>query len=570
MAELVWNENELKNFKRVLGIFINLRDKHKKIRSVRGEDLITDKKLPVQGTGYNGEKIQLHIEPYSIFKEGKICISIGDWSADYLNFNAEEKINIIVTGKEDTLAIKIGDEIKEKYTINDLDLFDTENKFIDYSDSSIGSAKLKELLTKFYEHYMHNRMSGIVNVLKEKKNIILQGAPGTGKTYIVDELIADLSGQKCLTHDDFVAFREADKFSWEFDEKAKQWTYTGHIAFCTFHQSMDYEDFVEGIKPSPTEKGMAYIIEKGIFWHISNAALTDDKPYVLVIDEINRGNVSKIFGELITLLEADKRTGGKQPIPVMLPYSKENFKVPSNLYIIGTMNTTDRSVGNLDYAVRRRFAFITMKANRNVVEAFYSDENTSLKNKALGLFDQINMPKGFIETHKLDEEMDLEDLKVGHSYFMADNEASLKRKMKYEVIPLIKEYMKDGLLKQDKTDSKYFNNWEEIRIIDEKYGREALESFDFGNTSVKELAILLFDQINGSEGFIDWKEQNKIEASSFTKKKIGFLKKSMVKVVDSITELNEKGLIAFNLPTDKIPDCLDSWKNTEPYTKPES
>ena len=155
-------------------------------------------------------------------------------------------------------------------------------------------------------------------------------------------------------------------------------------------------------------------------------------PYVLIIDEINRGNVSKIFGELITLLEADKRSGSEHPITLTLPYSKQKFDVPANLYVIGTMNTTDRSTGTIDYAVRRRFSFVTLPADREVV------------NSEIGktLFDDVQK---FIQKHRLSD-IDMDDLMPGHSYFMAKEEAALRTNVKYNLIPLIKEYIKDGIL----------------------------------------------------------------------------------------------------------------------------
>ena len=173
-----------------------------------------------------------------------------------------------------------------------------------------------------------------------------------------------------------------------------------------------------------------HIVEKTVW----NEETRSSENYVLIIDEINRGNVSKIFGELITLLEADKRIGGDHPIRVTLPYSKESFGVPSNLYIIGTMNTTDRSVGNIDYAVRRRFAFATLKAKRELVE-----QNSILE--AATLFDAV---ESFIKKHKID--MDFEDLMVGHSYFFAKDEYELELKWQYEILPLLNEYIKDGII----------------------------------------------------------------------------------------------------------------------------
>ena len=188
-----------------------------------------------------------------------------------------------------------------------------------------------------------------------------------------------------------------------------------------------------------------------------------NKPHILIIDEINRGNISRIFGELITLLEADKRTGeGKHPIKVTLPYSKDSFSVPSNLYIIGTMNTTDRSTGSIDYAVRRRFAFITLKTDPEVIKTCIKDD--AVRAKALALFKQINgdgtdEATSFIATHKAGD-FDLEDLKVGHSYFLAETLEALQMKMRYEVIPLLREYIKDGILQGKEEDEKYFAAWE--------------------------------------------------------------------------------------------------------------
>ena len=411
-----------------------------------------------------------------------------------------------------------------------------------------------------YIHQLHIRMTQknqIINILehytqllKEKKNIILQGAPGVGKTYTT----ASIAVRLC--NPNFSELEDHTKVMEEYERLRQE----GQIAFCTFHQSMDYEDFVEGVKPELQGEHVTYNVEAGIFKRICEQAWTtegkdiaayiDDylkriqgednqreipsvsgraklsiwweggktlnmrstesspqsfpnieqikdqaigkgktktheayarafieavkkeyqiedkastKPHVLIIDEINRGNISRIFGELITLLEADKRTGdGKHPIKVTLPYSKDSFSVPSNLYIIGTMNTTDRSTGSIDYAVRRRFAFITLKTAPEVIETCIKDD--AVRAKALALFKQINGDvtgdsKSFIATHKAGD-FDLEDLKVGHSYFLAETLEALQMKMRYEVIPLLREYIKDGILQGKKEDKKYFEAWE--------------------------------------------------------------------------------------------------------------
>lgn len=280
-----------------------------------------------------------------------------------------------------------------------------------------------------------------IDLLRFKKNIILQGAPGTGKTYSTASIALGIIGEDAVDYADHKAVMELYKK--RCDE--------GRIGFVTFHQSMDYEDFVEGMKPEiigDEHKSVNYKIEDGIFKRMcrntEKAEKQDEKdslPHVLIIDEINRGNVSKIFGELITLIEADKRIGGTHPIEVTLPYSKEPFSVPSNLYIIGTMNTADRSVGSIDYAVRRRFAFVTLKAEESQLEQYYHGKPDGLKEKACSLFEKV---KEFLEDKKAD--MDIDDLMAGHSYFMAEDEGQLAMKLKYEIIPLIEEYIKDEII----------------------------------------------------------------------------------------------------------------------------
>jgi 5-methylcytosine-specific restriction protein B len=167
------------------------------------------------------------------------------------------------------------------------------------------------------------------------------------------------------------------------------------------------------------------------------------KNHILIIDEINRGNVSKIFGELITLLENDKRLNSENEITVTLPYSKEEFGVPSNLYIIATMNTADRSVGHIDYAVRRRFAFITLQSEKEKIENFYNLNSLpiELSTEAVSLFDKV-----YEIMENISPDFSIDDLMIGHSYFMAKSTNELQLKLDYEIKPLLIEYVKDGVL----------------------------------------------------------------------------------------------------------------------------
>lgn len=277
---------------------------------------------------------------------------------------------------------------------------------------------------------MLDHLSSIIKLLRSKKNIILQGAPGTGKTYMTAELaVAIVEGEK------FVGYSDRS----ELMKKYREYKRDSRIAFTTFHQSMDYENFIEGLVPEVYNGQVSYSIKDGIFKRVCEEAKQHpDDNYVVIIDEINRGSISKIFGELITLIEHDKRLGKTNELTVSLPYSKQaDFGVPNNLYIIGTMNTTDRSTGSIDYALRRRFVFKTIKS-----------DHTRISNEpAQKVYNEI---KAFIEENKLPQD-DIEDLMVGHSYFMTsedcyDPESEIKQKIEFEVIPLLKEYIKDGIL----------------------------------------------------------------------------------------------------------------------------
>lgn len=203
-----------------------------------------------------------------------------------------------------------------------------------------------------------------------------------------------------------------------------------HYVFTTFHQSFSYEDFIEGIKPVMEEgkETISYQIENGIFKDLCLKAQNDtENRYAIFIDEINRGNVSAIFGELITLIEPDKRIGAVNELKVKLPYSKREFGVPKNVDIIGTMNTADRSVEALDTALRRRFSFVEIQPNPSVLlNSEYQD--VDLKQ----LLEMINQ--------RIEVLVD-KDHQIGHSYFIGiQNLEDLKQTFKDKIIPLLEEY----------------------------------------------------------------------------------------------------------------------------------
>ena len=254
-------------------------------------------------------------------------------------------------------------------------------------------------------------------------NIILYGPPGTGKTYnsiryavsIIEGIdVKSILGKDSYT--DMTGETKKVKEAFGFFVKEKR------IGFITFHQSFSYEDFIEGLKPEPdkSKKSVLYNPVPGLFKKICEEARNKAGNYVLIIDEINRGNVSQLFGELITMIEEDKREGMDGVVQCTLPYSHESFSVPKNLYIIGTMNTADRSVEALDTALRRRFDFIEMLPNSELVT--YRPEIFNLINRRIEVLKDA-------------------EHQIGHSYFMkVKDDAGLQKVFQNKIIPLLQEY----------------------------------------------------------------------------------------------------------------------------------
>lgn len=513
--------------------------------------------------------------------------------------------------------------LKEQYGIklpNKAPEYSEYMKILDSINKKMASGEIKE--NTFYELSANANNLGYDNsdydsylewgsfyseLWKKRKNIILQGAPGTGKTYRIPELVVR------LCEPEFDANNATRKELMSVYDRLKE---EKRVMFTTFHQSMDYEDWLEGLRPVLENDQVTYKIESGIFkrlcteaerplsakkdvnisdeaivwkvslsgtgdnpvrrdcmkngyirigwdgygeniteetdwsihngegktilnafintmkvgdivmscyssrtidaigivtgeyeWHdnfehykrvrrvkwlvkdinedivklndgktmtlgtvyrlnaitldkvkslldkyeASKTLIDNNKPYVIVIDEFNRGNVSKIFGELITLLEPDKRNGMRNAESVLLPYSKKEFYIPSNVFLVATMNTADRSLDTIDYAIRRRFAFITVKPQEIDDDNFNSELFREVSNLFISNYDEY-AESGFDDTIKLlpaetlSEEYRPEDVWIGHSYFIMDGEYALQDRLLFEIIPLLEEYIRDRVL----------------------------------------------------------------------------------------------------------------------------
>lgn len=278
-------------------------------------------------------------------------------------------------------------------------------------------------------------------------NCIVYGAPGTGKTYSTAEYaLAIIEGRPVDRSRKSTADRKA------MMKKYNEYVKKGQIVFTTFHQNYGYEEFIQGLRPDTKSGKMSFKTVDGVFKIISDQALNDsDNNYVIIIDEINRANISKVFGELITLIEADKRWGELNETSATLQ-SGDAFAVPNNLYIVGTMNSADKSISLIDAALRRRFSFIEQRPEAELIE-------DSVLQSVLKKLNEI-----------LADELESSDLLIGHSYFMNRSAGDLDAILNNSIIPLMYEYFYDNKKKVASVLKEAIAGTD-VEIVDDKIGR---------------------------------------------------------------------------------------------------
>jgi len=266
-----------------------------------------------------------------------------------------------------------------------------------------------ELFPRLVEEWReYPEINWLISYLQERKYIILQGPPGTGKTFLAEKIASKMKADEII--EDYETIQ--------------------------FHSSVAYEDFIEGIRPNTKSDQLLFKENIGPFIRCVEKSKQSEKGYLLIIDEINRGDIAKILGEAIFLLEP----GEKRKITLR---SGKKVEMPDNFYLVGTMNTADRTIAMLDFAIRRRFAFIDIWPSAKQLQQIYDNnvpDNPQVKEKALEYYNKI---QNIFFENATEEDLYLQP---GHTYFIAESMDALRAKMKYEVTPLLREYLAVGKL----------------------------------------------------------------------------------------------------------------------------
>ena len=332
------------------------------------------------------------------------------------------------TGPGGWIDVDVEEGTTKRYLVSPIDGVDDTHvrtkigSFVRVVDECYGRHKiLRESKARESKEGDPAGLQGVFGIDDTSLNTILYGPPGTGKTYLTAERCVKICDGKAPKDDD----RTRDRYQKLVTDK--------RVEFITFHESYGYEEFVEGLRPAPNEGGGAgFRLEPvpGVLKVIAERAKEHPaNAYVLVIDEINRANVSKVMGELITLLETDKREGAHNEVAVVLPHSRERFTLPRNLHVLGTMNTADRSIALIDTALRRRFRFEEMAPD---------PERVGDEVEGINLRDVLKAMNGRLE-YLLDR-----DHLIGHAWLMkASTKAEVDDVMRHKIIPLLAEYFYD-------------------------------------------------------------------------------------------------------------------------------
>ncbi|MBR0295365.1 MAG: AAA family ATPase [Bacilli bacterium] len=396
---------------------------------------------------------------YKTYKNDKLWNSYVDYANEHNLSKKSDKLNDLantIKGMSDSVGSTdtVWANLFVKYQILILGLANKDNfvsrtlnikdKIIEPDDlANVEGTRSTTVKNNFYIHEF--RMSYVVNTLKKylanekeshmptlpkrtyKKvplNLILYGAPGTGKTYATALLANSIIEKADKTVDELISNQSGINRA-QLMAKYNQYVENGRVVFTTFHQSYGYEDFIQGLRPDTESEGIKFVPFDGVFKKIADTAVNDpSNNYVIIIDEINRANISKVLGELITLLEDDKRWGEENELSVTLP-SGQVFVVPNNLYIIGTMNSADKSISLIDAALRRRFSFFEIAPEYDLI----TDSNLK------AILKKINK--------SLESDLDSTDLLIGHAYFLGKTMSDLCDIMNMSIIPLLYEYYFD-------------------------------------------------------------------------------------------------------------------------------